>query len=178
MSAPRLLAVCGAPGAGKSAVAEILAECCHGVIIDDGLPLRLACMEAYGLSWQDVSSQEGKAREIEVNGKLFTVRVLLGEMGRYLERLHGEHIMPWMAMRRALREHASAPALIFPSCRMGQGHAYRNAGGRVIEVRRSGFEAVNFFDCYEQSAVSDILDNDGTLDDLHDRTVALFRSLT
>ena len=57
-------------------------------------------MELYGLSWEDVATQEGKRREIEVCGQRYTVRQILGDLGCLLEDKYGSQINPELAVRK------------------------------------------------------------------------------
>lgn len=170
MSGPRYVALCGAPGAGKSTVAERLAYHFGGVIVDDGLPLRQAAMKLYGLSWEDVSTQEGKAREVMVCGEIFTVRQLLGDLGNMLEAFYGDQFMPERALALT-KLRPDAPFYIFPSCRKNQGLTYRREGGFVVEVARPGHQPVNDFDHYDRSLVNMCIFNNYGLQDLEDQVM-------
>lgn len=152
------IALCGAPGAGKTTIANILNRLYSAQIVDDGLCLRQACMKLYNLTWDDVATQEGKNKTRMIGGRLFTHRQLLGDLGALLEQFYGEQFMP----ERALESIAGqvAPAFVFPSCRKTQGITYNNAGGVVVEVVRPGFEPINDFDFYDKSLVKYHIFND------------------
>lgn len=171
MSAPRFVALCGAPKSGKSTIAELLRDRYGAMIVDDGMPLRRAVMDLYGLSWEDVSTQEGKAREIEVCGKTYQVRHLLGDLGNMLEGFYSQQFMPERAIASITQ---TAPFYVFPSCRKTQGLTYRQHGGLVIEVYRPGYEPVNDFDHWDQSLCTHIAANDTTLEALEQRVIAFF----
>jgi hypothetical protein len=168
---PVYVALCGAPGAGKTTVADLWVERYGGELVDDGLPLRKAVMELYGLSWCDVSTQEGKASKLEVCGKTFTVRQLLGDMGNLLEGFYGQQFMPERALAQV---DDTVPLYVFPSCRKTQGITYLKHGGIVVEITRPGHVPVNDFDHYDQSLVTYTLVNDGDLATLEERVTALF----
>lgn len=176
-SAPRYVALCGAPKAGKNAVADLLIDRYGGHLIDDGAPLRHAAMALYGLSHDDVYTQAGKAREIQVCGKTFTVRQLLGDLGNLLEGFYGEQFMPERAISQ-IEHNPRIPFYIFSSVRKTQGLTYLKHGGIVVEVKRPGFEPVHDFDHYDKSLVGYTIDNDGGPDDwkerLEGRVISLF----
>lgn len=66
MAAPKLIALCGYPQCGKSKLQEILARRWGAVAQDDARILRDAAKVLYGLDEDQVSTQEGKASEVEV----------------------------------------------------------------------------------------------------------------
>lgn len=166
-----LIGLCGAPKAGKTEVATMLESHYGANVVDDGLPLRQAAMKLYGLSHSDVFTQEGKARKIEVCGREFTVRQLLGDLGNLLEGFYGDQFMPERALARiaALRAADPTQRFVFPSVRKNQGLSYRQNGGIVVEVKRPGFEPVNDFDHYDKSLVDYTIVNDGGPDDWKER---------
>jgi hypothetical protein len=63
---PRYVAICGAPEAGKTTVAETLIEWFGGKQIDDGRCLREGVKAIYGLRDWHVYTQEGKRSTIVV----------------------------------------------------------------------------------------------------------------
>jgi hypothetical protein len=180
ISPPRYIALCGAPLAGKDEVAQILVNRYGAIQVDTAVPLRRGAMELYGLSWEDVATQEGKRREIEVCGQRYTVRQILGDLGCLLEDKYGSQINPELAVRKC-DSLPPAPFYVFSGCRMDQGITYRNHGGHVIEVVRPGFEATHDFDCYDKSLLSYTIVNDGGPEDWHERltgrVVRLFDSI-
>jgi hypothetical protein len=109
-------------------------------------------MSLYGLSWDDVSTQDGKDREVTICGANYSVRSLLGELGKQQEKFYGKQFMPERAL--ASIKNANAPLFVFPSCRMNQGNTYINNGGIVVEVRRPGFESYYDFDHYDKSLIT------------------------
>lgn len=152
--APVYVALCGAPKAGKSTVAGLLERRYGALIVDDGRPLREACKALYGLSEEDVTTHAGKERQMTVCGQSYTVRQLLGDLGRSLESLYGEFYLPELAVGKAWShpEVEKIPFFVFPSVRMNQGNYYRSCGNTwVIEVTRPGFEPVNDFDLYNRA---------------------------
>jgi hypothetical protein len=175
---PPFIALCGAPGAGKTTVAEALAGIFGGQVIDDGLPLREAAMTLYGLSRDAVFTQAGKKRLVNICGETIEVRVLLGELGNMLEARHGERFLAERAIERARNQVGAVPPFfLFPSVRKTQGHSYLEAGGVVIEVSRPGHVPVNAFDRYDESAITHRLYNDGTEGMLIDEAIQLVEGL-
>ena len=176
MPIPKFVALCGSPTSGKTEIAEILRDKYGGVIVDDGYCLRQAVMALYGLSWSDVNTQQGKAGLVTVCGKEYTVRQLLGDLGKRQELEHGAQFMPERAI--ASIAHASDSFYIFPSCRMNQGLTYLNAGGIVVEVTRPGAVPYYEFDKYDSSLVTFTIANDDTSDEwrkvLESRVAAQF----
>lgn len=133
LTVPRFIALVGNPKAGKSLVAEILVEEFGAVTIDSGGPLRQIAMKQYGLTYDQVYSQEGKLERIEILGRTWQVRELLGELGNRFEEMHGDWATPWMAVR-ALAANDNGP-FVDASCRKTQGNFYKSLGGVVIGIR-------------------------------------------
>jgi tRNA uridine 5-carbamoylmethylation protein Kti12 len=177
---PTLIALCGAPKAGKTTLAEFLERRYNAHLVDDGEVLRRAAMALYGLSWDDVTTQEGKAKRIELCGRTFDHRQLLGQLGNLLESHYGEQIIPELTLRALQRRfHADTelwdhPFFVFPSVRKTQGLTYRERRGVVIEVRRPGHVPVNDFDHYDTSLVNYTLDNAGDLRHFEAQAALLF----
>ena len=130
---PRFIALVGNPQAGKSLVQEILLYNYGARPIDSGLPLRQIAMQHYGLSKHQVFTQEGKLEHIEVLGRRWQVRELLGELGNRFEEMHGDCATPWMAVRSI--DNDDAGPFCDASCRKGQGLFYKSLGGVVIGIR-------------------------------------------
>jgi hypothetical protein len=147
---PRLIALCGKPGSGKSLAADLLAEA-HGYRIhDDGGPLRAIAMDYFGCSESDVFTQAGKKREIRINGRTITVRQLLGEIGEAFEEKFGANMVPQMSAN------AQDPRqrYVIPSVRHDQGYFWKEMGALVVEIDRPGTPNSPFpFDRYSRGAV-------------------------
>lgn len=160
LAIPRFCALNGGPNSGKSTLAEAMRIHFGIVPIDDGLPLRNACKELYGLSDWHVGTQEGKKSLVEVCGEIVQVRDLLGKLRLDLQNRHGPGFIPWAAMRLArITTGDETTPCSFGSVRGRQGHYYKEAGGIVIEVRRPGFEPINDFDQYDRTLVDLTIDN-------------------
>lgn len=164
----RLIALCGAPGVGKTAVQEYLQQHFNVTPVDDGAPIREIAMAQFGLSKWHVTTQEGKASNVTLpGGNVMPVRVLLGEIGNKIEAIGGPDCIPAMALKRvrvkAMTSPSRDPAFCFGSVRRQQGHLYKQAGGKVIEIVRPGHECVNEFDQYDKSCVDLTINNNSSL---------------
>lgn len=147
----KYFALCGAPEAGKSKVQLLLQEIFDIIPIDDSRGLRDAAKILYGLSEEDVTTQEGKRRLITVGDREIPVREVLGNLGDYLEEEDPLHI-PRMARRDADANYAGK-RVSFGSVRMQQGLLFKDDESLVIEVKRPGIEPKNKFDFYDHSLV-------------------------
>lgn len=173
----KLIALCGAPGAGKTEVQRYLVEHYGVRAVDDGHPLRDFAMRHLGLSKWHVTTQEGKAsKAVLPGGKTMVVREALGELGNRLEELFGPDVVPDMALAWAARDDDSwrRPLHIharycFGSVRRSQGRVYKEAGATVVEIVRPGCECINDFDKYDKSFVDLTINNDSSLAALHER---------
>lgn len=171
---PRLIGLCGHPKSGKSEVQRILAEE-YGIIpVDDGFVLRKFAVDNLGLTWDDVMTQEGKANYTRILGRDWQNRDILGTLGKKLEDMFGEHIMPMIAVNACDPDGFYS----FGSVRKTQGHYYNQRGGVVIEVIRPGALPSGYdFDKYDQSAVKRTILNDGSLEDLRVEVIRTIESL-
>ena len=171
---PHLIGICGHPKSGKSEVQRILAEEFGVIPVDDGHVLREFAHKYLGLSWEDVSTQAGKERHTEILGKNWQNRDILGTLGKQLEAMFGEHIMPFIATQQCDPDGYYS----FGSVRKTQGHFYNQLGGVVIEVIRPGALPSGYdFDWYDQSAVKRSIINDGSLEDLRNEVIRTMESL-
>lgn len=167
---PRHIAICGHAGVGKSEVQTILQNR-YGVIpIDSRAVMCRLMMESLGLPVSTHRASLG--REARILGKTWTGHEILNSVGAALEALFGPHIVPFIATRHL-------PPFIhsFSGVRGSQGAFYKNAGGVVIEIVRPGLEASCAFDDYDRSLVDLFITNDGTIEQLRDRVIAIFDRL-
>lgn len=156
---PRYIALCGNPGAGKSEVQDILRQFFDVGPVDDGEPLRKFAMTYFGLTKEQVYTQEGKLQEVEVAGRLWQCRKVLGEFGNALEATFGKHIMPHMAMQVADKSGWGSNS--FGSVRRDQGLAYKDRGGVVIGiVNPDAPPSGNEFDTFDTTIVDIWIVND------------------
>lgn len=154
---PRLVALCGKPTSGKTTAAELLKEAFGYEIHDDGGPLREIAMNYFGLSEEDVYTQEGKLREIDVNGRNMSVRQLLGEIGEIFEERFGTNTVPLMSYRNMDPD----VAYVIPSIRQEQGFFWKSVGAVIVEIDRLGVEESRFaFDRYNKAAVDHVITNE------------------
>ena len=158
MSLPRLIALCGNPLSGKSTTAEAL-TLAHGYeLVDDGLPLRKIAMDYLGLTPDQVFTQNGKLEEVELNGRTWSVREILGEIGNAFEEKFGGDIIPIMSHNSM----SPTKRYVMGSVRRDQGLYWRKQGALVIEIVNPGAGPSNYeFDSYNKSAVDVTIMNDG-----------------
>lgn len=157
---PRFVAICGNPKAGKSLAQEILSKEYNYLPVDDGHVLRDFAVRNLGMTWEQVSSQAGKSESIDILGKEWERRKLLGELGNHLEDMFGDHIMPFIATRNLYPNARYS----FGSVRKNQGAFYKTLGGVVIEIMNPLAPPTgNDFDKYDVSLVDKTIINDGKL---------------
>lgn len=162
----KLIAICGAPKAGKSVVQTFLAREYGVKPVDDGAPLRDFAVRHCGLTGHQVYTQEGKADYVVLpGGRGMLVRKFLGELGNSIEALMGPEAIPEMALLQC----QAAGAYSFGSTRRKQGAVFKRHGGKVIEIVRPGCEIVNEFDRYDQSLVDFSIPNTGDIRQLERR---------
>jgi len=126
-----IIALCGHPTAGKTAVQNILHRRFGFEPMDDGWPMRDFAIRHLGATVQDVTTQQGKATRITLpGGRTMLWREFLGEFGNAIEALLGPHAIPEMAIRRTEpgRDYS------FGSVRRDQGLPYKRAGGVVVGI--------------------------------------------
>lgn len=153
---PRLIALCGNPGSGKSTVQKILCEEFSYLPVDDGYCLRDFAMRHCGLTHDQVYTQAGKLETVEIAGKKWIVRDFLGQLGNRVEDLMGPMGIPFMAVTSKNPDHY----LSFGSVRRDQGAYYKSLGGIVIEIANpdAGPSAYEF-DRYDASLVDYVIAN-------------------
>lgn len=148
---PLFIAIVGAPETGKSTFQEILCERFGVIPVDDGRPLRDAAKSWFGLTEWHVSTQSGKRSTVEIGGKVWTVRDILGRIGDKMEELFGDAFVPTAATQPLRLDPDKIYS--FGSVRKSQPRWYKARGGVVVEMVRRGFEPVNGFDRYDADAV-------------------------
>lgn len=126
---PRFVAICGNPKSGKSLVQEILRDSYDIEPVDDGFPLRKFGVDHLGLSWDQVQTQEGKKEFVEIAGKTWQVRDILGTLGKQLESMLGPDIMPYCAIQGVKNKPGS---FSFGSVRRSQAAFYREHGSTLV----------------------------------------------
>jgi hypothetical protein len=171
IATPKIIGIVGFPTHGKSTAQRFLIEL--GVEPrDDGDILREAVAEQFNLSWEDVTTQAGKAKIVPgIDGEPTTIRKLLGDYGKVLEARHGEFFTPNAALSKLLAERArdkSTQTASFGSVRMSQTSVYKAAGGFIIEILdpRKPVGPLFEFDEFDRDDVDVIVINDGSEADL------------
>lgn len=154
---PDIIALCGNPKAGKSEIQKILQQEFNYQPVDDGAIIRRFGMSELGLTHDQVYTQAGKLETVEIMGRVWTVRELLGVYGNQLEAMFGKHVMPYFGTRNLDPNQFYS----FASVRRDQGAFYKERGGVVIGVRNptagpSPYE----FDRFDESLVDIWIDND------------------
>lgn len=168
---PKIIGIVGFPTHGKSTAQRFLTEL--GVEPrDDGDILRQAVAANFNLSWEDVSTQEGKCKVVPgIDGEPCTIRKLLGDYGKVLEANHGENIIAELAIDKLLddrQEVGSMTPASFSSVRMSQPSLYKAHGGFILEILdpRKPVESLFDFDEFDRDQVDLLIFNDGTPEDL------------
>jgi hypothetical protein len=159
---PRYIAICGNPKVGKSLAQELLIKNYGVRAIDSGLPLREIAMQQYGLTWHQVYTQEGKLEKVNILGREWVVRELLGELGNRFEEMHGDWATPWMTVRRIPATEVGP--FCDASCRKNQGAFYKTlpGGGVCIGIRSPNVGPSPYdFDRVREEHVDFWIENDG-----------------
>lgn len=142
---PSIIALCGNPTAGKSTAAQIINELYGHELADDGLPLRKIAIDYLGLTPEQVFTQAGKLEMVEINGRMWQVREILGEIGNAFEEKFGGDVIPLMSHNARPKGSRS----VFGSVRREQGRYWREKGAMVIEVLNPDAGPSKFkFDAY------------------------------
>lgn len=156
MKYPNLVALCGFPGAGKSTAAQILVEKHGYTLVDDGLPLRQIGMKYFGLTEHQVFTQEGKLEQVELNGRIWTVREILGEIGNAFEEKFGGDIIPIMSHNLMQPD----TRYVMASVRRLQPLYWERHGVKVIEISRAGLRPSAYeFDRFERTPNTQVISN-------------------
>jgi len=169
---PRLIALCGNPDSGKTTAAQILCDRYGYTLLDDGLPLRKIAMEHLGLTPDQVFTQDGKMEMVDIAGRKFAAREILGEIGNAFEEKFGEDSVPYMSLRGMDPE----KRYVMGSVRREQGFFWKKRGAAVFEIRRATALPSKFaFDRFNSDAVDHVVPND---DDLGMLAIMLDAALT
>jgi hypothetical protein len=166
----KFVALCGAPGSGKTEVQKFLASRYGMLSADDGHPIRDFAMKHFGMSRWHVYTQEGKASNYVLPGGVIKpVRVVLGEIGNMIEAIAGPDAIPEMAIGNC----DGGTRYSFGSCRRSQGHVYKQHGALVLEIKRPFCRVINEFDQYDASCVDHTINNDSSVAILCERVAAV-----
>ncbi len=168
VTTPKIIGLVGFPTHGKS-TAQRLLETLGVEARDDAETLRRRVMNEYELTWEDVTTQEGKAKIVAgIGGRQMTVRQLLGDYGQIFgEQPHGPNYWVEDAIEK-LREDRVEHPISFGSLRRSQPSAVKAAGGFIVEILdpRKPVGPLHYFDEFDRDDVDVIVVNDGTEADL------------
>ena len=176
MIKPTFLALCGAPGSGKSQVQKILNNHFGCISVDDGRPVRDMAKIVYGLNETQVSTPKGKNELVQLpNGEVLTVREILGNLANQFEKLHGDKWFAQLAIDKCLKSKNNKSLYSFGSVRRNQAWAYKKHNAICIEVIRPGYTIVNEFDQYCPDAIDYKIYNTGSIEELK---MQVFKTIT
>jgi hypothetical protein len=157
-SIPKIIALCGNPTSGKTTAAEIINEIYGHDVADDGRPLRMIAIDYFGLTPEQVFTQEGKLEKVTLNGREWVVREILGEIGNAFEEKFGGDIIPIMSHNARPKGAYS----VFGSVRREQGRYWKEKGALVLEIKNPlAGESPYEFDRYNPEYADHIIHNDG-----------------
>lgn len=141
-TAPKYIGIVGAAGAGKDTVADILVRFLdyHKQYLAD--PIKQVAMKYYECSWNDVYTQEGKAKEHPymtfLDGTPMTNRNLLEQIGDKMQELDT------MVLMRYIKHEArdqDLERIVVPDLRTEpQAQYFRDKGGIIVYVQRDDVE--------------------------------------
>jgi predicted ATPase len=167
---PLMIGINGFPTHGKSTAQRFLSLL--GVEArDDARSLREGAMKEFGLTYEQVTTQEGKLQLVEAFGRTMTVRQVLGDYGQIFERRYGPNYWIAIEIERLRAERVKRP-VSFGSLRRSQASVIKENGGFVIEVLDPRKPiSKHAFDEYDRDYVDVQIINDGSLLDLATRTM-------
>jgi hypothetical protein len=165
-----MIGICGYPKHGKSTAQRFLALL--GVEArDDAVDLREGAMKEFGLTYEQVTTQEGKAQLCEAFGQTMTVRQALGDYGQVYERKYGPNYWVELAVDRLRAERVQHP-ISFGSLRRSQASVIKDNGGFVLAINNpDGPKVIHDFDHYDYDYVDNMVMNDSSLMDLATRVL-------
>lgn len=153
---PKIIGFCGHPGAGKTEAQRILEKRYGAQAIDDGWPMRDFGIRHLGLSVEDVTTQEGKAKTVLFAGKAFSVRWFLGEFGNRIEELLGPDAIPLMAANQLEPDGFYTVG----SIRRDQAAVWKRYGAVIVEIRNPlAKPSPHEFDQFNAGLVDVVVDN-------------------
>jgi hypothetical protein len=156
----KLIVFCGYPQTGKDHASRILQR--YGIPHHDdkGILRDLTRMALMLDEWQ-VSTQEGKACVIAVNGVETTVRQAMADLGSYFENTYGKEFFAHRTIRDLSAYRGRGECFVISSARLSQPAVYRRAGALVIELKSEGFGAIVSTDEYDAGAAAITIHNNG-----------------
>lgn len=164
---PKIIGICGYPTHGKSTAQRFLTVL--GVEArDDADALRRRVMQEYDLTWEDVTTQEGKLKVVAgIDGQMMTIRKLLGDYGQVFgENIHGPNYWIEQAIDQLRNDRVEHP-ISFGSLRRSQPAAVKAVGGFILAIQdpRKPMSS-HHFDEYDYDDVDVMVFNDGDESDL------------
>lgn len=157
-SIPEIIGLCGNPTSGKTEAARLIEEIYGHKPADDGLPLRLIAINYFGLTQDQVFTQEGKLEKVMLNGREWAVREILGEIGNAFEEKFGGDIIPIMSNSSRTK----GVRVAFGSVRREQGLYWKKQGALILEIQNPlALPSPYEFDSYNPAHVDHVIVNDG-----------------
>lgn len=169
MKFPKLIAFTGRAGSGKDTASAALKDLYHNHNFADAL--KYACMAKFGLSWEDVFTQEGKMRYNDVWGR--TNREILQQEGTEASKpFWGEDI--WIKTWEL--KYDPMKATVVTDCRfVPEAKKIKELGGIIIGVFRPDQEDTAGDHISEQGLPQEYIDysvlNIGTIEELHTHVI-------
>lgn len=167
---PLMIGICGYPKHGKSTAQRFL-ELLGVEPRDDAAELREGAMNEFGLTYEQVTTQEGKASMCFAFGQYMTVRQALGDYGQVYERKYGPNYWVQRAVEKVRAERVQKP-VSFGSLRRSQPSVIKANGGFVLAINNpDGPKVVHDFDHYDYDYVDNMVFNDSSVLDLATRVL-------
>jgi hypothetical protein len=166
----KIVGICGYPLHGKTTAQGFLESSLGFKTLDDSLPIREMAMDRWKLTWDQVSTQEGKASTIQAFDTEMTVREAMGRLGKVMENLQGDNYWIDCALRKL--HWPIDKRVSFGSVRMSQGRSIKNAGGMVIAIIDPRKPMSHHdFDQFDYDYVDVMIMNDGTIGEFRDTLI-------
>lgn len=170
----KLIGIHGRAGAGKDTVADWLVRERGYVRVSLADPMKRFCAEVFGFSEEQLwgPSEHRNAPDARWDG--LTPRHALQQLGTEWGRAMHPDVWVRYAIATAQRW-APSPVVISDVRFQNEVDAIVAAGGCVIEVRRPGLASVgeHVSEAGGLTGVAEVVQNAGTLEDLHSRLAAL-----
>lgn len=170
-SLPKMIGICGFPTHGKSTAQRFL-QLLGVEARDDADALRRGACKRFGLTWEQVTTQQGKLEMVEAYGTRMTVRQALGDYGQEFEKQFGPDYWIERAIEELRAERATTP-VSYGSLRRSQPSVVKRNGGFILEIldpsRSIGPQ--HYFDEFDRDHVDCVVFNDGSPLDLATRVL-------
>lgn len=190
-----LIGLSGKKRSGKDVVADYLVKEYSFVKVSFAEPLKEMLYALNPIVEVDVNFWDHEETEVRVRGLVDElgweqakdhypeIRQLLQRLGTEAGRnVLGENVWVDLAMRRAGELYGDHPGVVIPDMRfVNEFDAVVNAGGYTVRIHRPGLTST---DTHPSETALDriegwhfMLDNDGTIQDLHERTDEMLTSI-